>query len=197
MNRILTAAAAFVAGSAGVAGHVGTATADPAQGLPAAPLVHHSVDGMGSVTQGVGTVPAVTRSVGDVVPAAERAQSPSAQTGTARSGLPLLGQIHNTPLDPVLNTVGNLAGKRADPTGAVAGPQQHNGALDGSSLSLDPSKGIEGLPAADLLGGPSGGNGTRSGLPASTHGPTDDLVGTAEKLLPSLPVGPINTLGPH
>lgn len=197
MNRILTAAAAFVASSAGVAGLAGTATADPAPGLPAAPLVHHSVD------DGMGTVRAMTRSVGHVVPASERAQGDSlvqgdsGQNGTARSGLPLLGQIQNTPLDPVLNTVGSLVGKTADPAGAAAQPQQQNGGLSGSSLGVDPTNGNDGLPGANMLGGLSGGNDTRSGLPASPHGPADDLMGTAGNLLGSLPAAPINAFGSH
>lgn len=170
MNRILTAAAALVASSAGVAGLAGTATADPAPGLLAAPTVSNGVDDM------LGTLHPVTQSVGSVVPASERAAGEFAAGSMARTELPLLSNSR-TPLDTVSNAVGNLVGKPApaDETGAAAPMQSRNG----SSTEASPSSETRALPDTDVLRSV----GALAGLPASDRGPTVDAVTSVGKLL--------------
>jgi hypothetical protein len=189
MNRTLTAAAAFVAGSAGAVGIAGTAAADPTE-LPTVLPVDNAHDI-------AGTVHSVPRSVGSVVPAHELVGKPMANTGE-RLELPLAGPVHGNPVDVVVkatdsvptSTNGSKSGTANGTLGTVgkgAPTQLHDSALNG--LPKD------GLSTPSLPAGLAGGSSPVDGLLMGHGGSTKaDPLGTARDLVERSPVGQINAL---
>lgn len=194
MNRTLTTAAALVASTAGVAGLSGTATADPAPGFPAAPIVHGGVDAL------TGTLQTAMQPVGQVVPAAQRAVGRSAAGGTDRANVPLVDQIHGASPASLLKGVGELAGKATGSSHATPAQAQQADRPNESSVVGDSSAGSQALPGTGMLNNLTGGGSALGDQSLARSAMIADPVGSVTRLAGDAPVvgsslGKINALG--
>ncbi len=104
MKRTLTAAAAVVAGSAGVVGFAGTAAAVAGPEFPAQLPVDNNV--AKTAFHATGTVHSATKTVGDVVPMEQQ------QAGRS-GGTTAMGPLNLTEGNPVGKALGGLAGDKS------------------------------------------------------------------------------------